>query len=141
VTNLDPLDRLQLTPAAHWAHGGLGGVKVRPYSPSDRAAGLCQNAFCSVFELPSLRNTRKREKKDKRGKPDIEIVTDLFGKILTCTFCNYCFIFFFFEHPSLRNAQKRTKNKVKNKKSAGGWVWDLANARGGSVGFVFRGPS
>ena len=38
VTKLDPLDHLQPVSGAHWAHGGLGGVKVRPCSPSDRAA-------------------------------------------------------------------------------------------------------
>jgi hypothetical protein len=30
VTKLDPLDHLQPIPAAHWTHGGLGGVKFRP---------------------------------------------------------------------------------------------------------------
>jgi hypothetical protein len=39
VTKLDPLDRLQPIPAAHWTHGGLGGVEARPCSSSDRAAG------------------------------------------------------------------------------------------------------
>jgi hypothetical protein len=37
-----------------------------------------QNVFCCVFELPSLRNTRKRDKakKKSRGKTDIEIFVD-----------------------------------------------------------------
>jgi hypothetical protein len=30
VTKLDPLDHLQPIPAAHWTHGGLGGVKFPP---------------------------------------------------------------------------------------------------------------
>ena len=30
VTKLYPLDHLQPIPAAHWTHGGLGGVKFRP---------------------------------------------------------------------------------------------------------------
>ena len=38
MTKLDPLDHLHPVSGAHWAHGGLGGVKVRPCSPSDRAA-------------------------------------------------------------------------------------------------------
>jgi hypothetical protein len=36
--------------------------------------------FCSVFELPSLRNTRGRDKTKSRGKTDIEIFVDFFGK-------------------------------------------------------------
>jgi hypothetical protein len=48
-----------------------------------------------------------------------------------------------FELPLRRNAQKRTKKKSQEKKSrmVGGWVWDLANVRGGSVDFIFAGPS
>jgi hypothetical protein len=53
VTNLDPLNRLQPIPAAHWAHGGLGGVKVRPCSPSDRAAGQSTNRAHSKSKRPS----------------------------------------------------------------------------------------
>jgi hypothetical protein len=44
-----------------------------------------------------------------------------------------------FELPLPRNAQKRTK-KNQEKKLDGGWVWDLANARGGPS-IVFAGPS
>jgi hypothetical protein len=40
VTNLDPLDRLQLTPAAHWTHGGLGGVTFPPCCLPDPAGAL-----------------------------------------------------------------------------------------------------
>jgi hypothetical protein len=47
-----------------------------------------------------------------------------------------------FELTLLRNAQKRTKTKPRGEKSrlVGGWVWDLANARGVRR-FVFAGPS
>jgi hypothetical protein len=39
-----------------------------------------QNVFFSVFELPSLRNTRNRDKtKKSRGKTDIEIFGFFFG--------------------------------------------------------------
>jgi hypothetical protein len=55
VTNLDPLDHLQPIPAAHWTHGGLGGVEFRPLAslfaqllrtrtaraPSDAKASSC----------------------------------------------------------------------------------------------------
>ena len=44
-----------------------------------------------------------------------------------------------FELPLPRNAQKRTKKKVKGeKKSDGGWVWDLVNGRGGPSIFFCR---
>jgi hypothetical protein len=65
-----------------------------------------QNVFCSVFELPSLRNTRKR---DKTKKVEEKL-------------------------PLPRNAQKRTKNKSQGKKKSrmvGGWVGGLVNVRGG----------
>jgi hypothetical protein len=42
----------------------------------------------------------------------------------------------------LKNAQKRTKTKTKAKRKksrvVGGWVWDLANARGGPSNFFGR---
>jgi hypothetical protein len=49
----------------------------------------------------------------------------------------------FFELPLL--AEKRLKNalkKMSRKKSRllGGWVWDLANARGGPADFVLPAP-
>jgi hypothetical protein len=46
-----------------------------------------------------------------------------------------------FELPLPRNAQKRTKKKAKKKKGrmVGGWVWNLANVRGGPSIF-FAGP-
>ena len=47
-----------------------------------------------------------------------------------------------FELPLSRNAQKRTKKKSQEKKSrmVGGWVWDLANARGGVRRFFLAAP-
>jgi hypothetical protein len=57
ATNLDPLDRLQLTPAAHWTHGELGGVKLPPCCLPDPAGDhhhitSSTSLFCSVSELP-----------------------------------------------------------------------------------------
>jgi hypothetical protein len=45
-----------------------------------------------------------------------------------------------FELPLPRDAKKRTKKKVKGKKvgPVGGWVWDLANVRGGPSIFFGR---
>ena len=85
-----------------------------------------QNVFCSVFELPSLRNTRKR---DKTKKVEEKLTSKIFVKILEKVFdMDFLQKYFYgvFELPLPRNAQKRTKKKVKEKKRrmVGGWVWD-----------------
>jgi hypothetical protein len=41
---------------------------------------------------------------------------------------------------TFKNVQKKVSQE-KNCRMVGGWVWDLANVRGGSVDFVFAGPS
>jgi hypothetical protein len=42
---------------------------------------VLQKSFCSVLELPSLRNTRKRDKtKKSRKKTEIDLFFDFFGK-------------------------------------------------------------
>jgi hypothetical protein len=82
-----------------------------------------QNAFCSVFELPSLRNTRKRDKTKKvEEKLSSKFVVEILGKVFDMDFLQKYFNGVF-ELPLPRNAQKRTKKKVKEKKmSDGGWV-------------------
>jgi hypothetical protein len=80
-----------------------------------------KNVFCSVFELPSLRNPRKRDKTKKVEEKltskflsiFLEFVFDM--DFLQKYFCGV------FELPSPRNAQKRTKKKTKEKK-VGWWV-------------------
>jgi hypothetical protein len=99
-----------------------------------------QNVFCSVFELPSLRNTRKH---DKTKKTEEKLTSIFFVKILEKVFDMDFLQKYFngvFELPLPRNAQKRTKKKAKEKKvgGVGGWVWDLVKARGGSVDFFWR---
>jgi hypothetical protein len=55
--------------------------KNREKSVWDFLVDFLQKVFCSAFELPSLRNTRKRDKtKKSRGKTDIEIFVDFFGE-------------------------------------------------------------
>jgi hypothetical protein len=53
------------------------------------------------------------------------------------------YVYGVFELPLPRNAQKRTKKKCQGKKkSDGGWVGlRFSNCTGGSVDFLFAGPS
>jgi hypothetical protein len=74
-----------------------------------------QNVFCSVFELPSLKNTRKCDKTDIEKLTSEKVFdTDLLPK--------YCYGVF--ELPLPKNAQKRTLKRNQGKKSrlVGGWV-------------------
>jgi hypothetical protein len=76
-----------------------------------------QNVFCSVLELPSLKNTRKCDKtKKSRGKTDIEIFVEILGKVFDTDFLPkyFCGVF---ELPLPINAQKRTKKKSRGKKN------------------------
>jgi hypothetical protein len=78
--------------------------------------------FCSVFELPSLRNTRKR---DKTKKVEEKLTSKFFVKILEKVFdMDFLQKYFYgvFELPLPRNAQKRTKKKSQEKKKSEGWV-------------------
>jgi hypothetical protein len=102
-----------------------------------------QNVFCSVFELPSLRNTRKRDKtKEVEEKLTSIFLVKILGKVFDMDFLQkyFCGVF---ELPLPRNAQKRTKKKAKKKKSRrGGWVGlGFSKSTGGSVDFFFGGPS
>ena len=101
-----------------------------------------QNVFCSVFELPSLRNTRKR---DKTKEVEEKLTSKNFVKILEKVFdMDFLQKYFYgvFELPLPRNAQKRTKKKIKKKTSrmVGGWVGDLVNVRGGPSIFFLAAP-
>jgi hypothetical protein len=81
-----------------------------------------QNVFCSVFELPSLRNTRKR---DKTKKVEEKLLSKKFVEILEKVFdMDFLQKYFYgvFELPLPRNAQKRTKKKSQGKKKVGWWV-------------------
>jgi hypothetical protein len=89
-----------------------------------------QNVFFSVFESPSLRNTRKRNKTKKIEEK------------LTSTFCKNIFFMVFLNSP-YRETPKNVLKKSQEKKIGwwvGGWVWDLANIRGGPSIFL-AGPS
>jgi hypothetical protein len=98
--------------------------------------------FCSVFELPSLRNTRKRDKTKKvEEKLSSKFLVEILEKGFDMDFLQK-YMYGVFELPLPRNAQKRTKKKSQEKKSrmVGGWVGDLVNVRGGPSIF-FGGPS
>jgi hypothetical protein len=102
-----------------------------------------QNVFCSVFELPSLRNTRNRDEPKKiEEKLTLKFWSIILEKVFDMDFLQTYF-YGVFELPLPRNARKRTEKKhAKGKKSrrVGGWVWYLAHVRGGSSIFVC-GPS
>jgi hypothetical protein len=93
---------------------------------------VLQNVFCSGFELPSLRNTRKRDKTKKvEEKLTSNFLSIVLGKVFDMDFLQK-YLYGVFELPLPRNARKRTKTKCQGKKSrlVGGWVWSLANVRG-----------
>ena len=99
-----------------------------------------QNVFGSVFELPSLKNTRKCDKTKVVGE---KLTSKNFVKILEKVFdMDFLQKNFYgvFELPLPRNAQKRAKKKLKKKKSrmVGGWVGDLVNVRGVRRFFFWR---
>ena len=98
--------------------------------------------FCSVFELPSLKNTRKCDKTKKvEEKLTSKFLSKFWDMFLTWTFCKKHFNGVF-ELPLPRNAQKRTKKKKSKKKSqgVGRWVWDLVKVRGGPSIFFLAAP-
>jgi hypothetical protein len=99
--------------------------------------------FWSAFELPSLRNTRKRDKtKQIEEKLTSKFFVEILGKVFDMDFLQKYF-YGVFELPLPRNAQKRTKKKSPQKKvgGVGGWVWDLVKVRGGLSKMFFGGPS
>jgi hypothetical protein len=101
-----------------------------------------QNVFCSVFELPSLKNTRKRDKtKEVEEKQTSSFLSKFWKKFPTWTFCQNIFNGVF-DLPLPRNAQKRTRKKSQEKKSDGGWVGlGFSKCTGRSVDLFFGGPS
>jgi hypothetical protein len=81
-----------------------------------------QKVFCSVFELPSLRNTRKRDKTKKvEEKLSSKCFVEILEKVFDMDFLQKYF-YGVFELPLPRNAQKRTKKKSQEKKKVGWWV-------------------
>jgi hypothetical protein len=92
-------------------------------------------SFFIVFLKSPHRETPKNVIKTKSRKHRFWI----FGRFFCKTFSTRSFLqnvfCSVFELPSLRNAQKRTRKKSR---MVGGWVWDLANARGGPSTFFWR---
>jgi hypothetical protein len=89
----------------------------------------------SVFELPSLRNTQKRNKTKKIGKTDIKKNVDCLEKRIQHDFLPKYF-HGVFELTSPSNAQKTYLKKIS--RQVGGWVWDLADVRGGPSNSFWR---
>jgi hypothetical protein len=77
--------------------------------------------FFSVFKLPPLRNTRKRDKTKKSRGTDIEKCCRNFGKVFDMDFFVKN-LYGVFELPLPRNAQKRNKTKKPKGKKVGRWV-------------------
>jgi hypothetical protein len=85
---------------------------------------FCKTFFCGAFELPSLRNTRKRDKTKKieeKLTSDIEILTIFLENVFDMDFLQkyFCGVF---ELPLPRNTRKRTKKKGQEKNQVGWWV-------------------
>jgi hypothetical protein len=81
---------------------------------------LCKTFFCSVFELPLLRSTRKH---DKTRKVEEKLTSKFLSIFLEKTFdMNFLQKHFngVFELPLPRNAQKRTQKNPQKK--VGWWV-------------------
>jgi hypothetical protein len=83
-----------------------------------------QNVFCSVFELPSLKNTRKR---DKTKKVEEKLTSIFLSNFVSEIFFDMDFLqkYFYgvFELPLPRNAQNVLKKQAKKKsRIVGGWV-------------------
>ena len=98
-----------------------------------------QNVFCSVFELPSLRNTRKR---DKTKKVEEKLTSNFLSKYFsTWAFCKHIFMVFL-NSPCRETPKNVLKKKSQKKKSqgVGRWVWDLVTVRGGPSIFVLAAP-
>jgi hypothetical protein len=99
--------------------------------------------FLCVFELPSLRNTRKRDKtKKNRGKTDIEIFVDFFGESFRQGLFAKNIFMVFLNSPCRETPKNVLKKKSREKKSDGGWVGlGFSKCTGGSVDLFFAGPS
>jgi hypothetical protein len=80
-----------------------------------------QNFFCSVFELPSLRNTRKRNRTKKVEEKLTSKFWSIFPeKVFDMDFLQkyFCVVFGL---PLPRNAKKCTKKKAKKNIFGVGW--------------------
>jgi hypothetical protein len=79
------------------------------------------NVFCSVFELPSLRNTRKRDFKKVEKKLTPKFLSIFWDFFSTWTFCKNISVVFL--NSPCREASKNVqKSKSREKKSGDGWV-------------------
>jgi hypothetical protein len=99
-----------------------------------------QNVFCSVFELPSLRNTRKRDKTKKvEEKLTSKFFVEILGNFFGMDFLQKYFMVFL-NSPCRETPKNVLKKKSRKKKSrmVGGWVGDSVNVRGGPSIFFWR---
>jgi hypothetical protein len=86
-----------------------------------------QNVFCSVFELPSLKNTRKCDKtKAVEEKLTSKFLSKFWEKFSTRTFCQNI-LNGVFESPCRETPKNVLKEKVKQKK-VGQWIFVLRSA-------------
>jgi hypothetical protein len=71
------------------------GTSGRNFCKSFSTRFFLQNVFCSVFKLPSLKNTRECDRtKKSRGKVDIVIFVETLGKVFGTDFLPKYFMVF-----------------------------------------------
>jgi hypothetical protein len=101
-----------------------------------------QNVFCCVFELPSLRNTRNRDKtKEVEETLTSKFLSFFLENVFDMDFLQK-YLYGVFELPLPRKVRKRPlKKKARNKKVDGGWVGlGFSKCTGGSVDFFLAAP-
>jgi hypothetical protein len=87
-------------------------IFVRIFCKNFSTRFFLYNVFCSVFELPSLKNTRKRDKTKKvEEKLTSKILSKFWKKVSTWTFCKNIFMVF------LNSPCRETPKNVLKKKS------------------------
>jgi hypothetical protein len=87
---------------------------------------------------PSLKNTRKR---DKTKKVEENLTLKFLSKLfIDMDFCKNTFVVFL-NSPCRETSKNVLKtNQEKKTRMVGGWVWDLANVRGGPSIFFWPAP-
>jgi hypothetical protein len=138
---------LKKSPGSTWTYF-LQKVNVESFSRKNRQFVFQKKNFSTrfflqnVFELPSLRNTRKRDKTKKvEEKLTSKFFVEILEKVFDMTFCKNIFMVFL-NSPCRETPKNVLKKKSRKKKSHCGWVGlGFSKCTGGSVDLFFAGPS